>query len=91
MKEVNENIDPLFGKKAKDQITGFEGIITGKSVWMYGCNQYCLTPPVDKDGKLPDGKWFDEGRLVVISSSINPESVKAKKNGADWDNMPTPR
>ncbi len=26
-----------FGKRAKDKITGFEGIITGKADYMYGC------------------------------------------------------
>jgi hypothetical protein len=77
-----------FGKKAKDKVTGFVGTITGKIEWMYGCNQYCIVPSVDKDGKLGDGNWFDEGRIEIIEDSIDPESVKAEKNGADWHNMP---
>ena len=40
-----------FGKKGKDKVTGLEGIITAKIFYMYGCAQYGITPPVDKDGK----------------------------------------
>lgn len=80
-----------FGAEAKDKVTGFKGIITGRSIWMYGCDQYCLTPPVDKDGKMVDGKWFDEARIEVVGNGINPETVKADENGADWDNMPEAR
>ena len=84
-------IDPKFGKKAKDKVTGLTGIITGKIVWMYGCNQYCIVPPVDKEGKVVDGSWFDEGRIEIVEAGIDPKTVQAEKNGADWNNMPTPR
>lgn len=46
----------LMGKKGKDKITGFTGIVTGRSTWLYGCDQYLLTPEIDKEGKLPDAK-----------------------------------
>lgn len=84
-------MNELFGKKAKDKVTGFTGIITGVSMWMYGCNQYCIIPPVDKDGKMGDGQWFDEGRVEVIQDAVDPASVKGKKNGADQYNMPKAR
>lgn len=91
MENINTQLDAKFGKKAKDKVTGFEGTITGRSDWMYGCSQYCLTPSVDKDGKLPDGKWFDEGRIEIIGDAIKPSDAQAEKNGADWDSMPSPR
>lgn len=81
-------MDKYFGKKAKDKITGFTGTITGKIEWMYGCNQYCIVPPVSKEGKLDGGEWFDEGRVEILESCIDPDSVKVEKNGADYANMP---
>jgi hypothetical protein len=77
-----------FGKKAKDKITGFAGIITSKHTYMYGCTQYGLNPPVDKDGKTQDVHFFDEGRIEIIEDAIDPDSVKAEKNGCDYREHP---
>ncbi len=55
----------MLGLKAKDAVTGFEGVITTMSFDLYGCVQAVLTPPVDDDGKTRDGKWFDVTRLKV--------------------------
>ena len=73
-------MDKLLGKKAIDKITGFEGIIIGKCEYLFGCNQYGITPPA-KDGKCGETQWFDEGRIEVIDDGITPESVKGTKNG----------
>ena len=70
----------LLGKKAKDKITGFEGILTAKAQYLYGCTQYCLTPPA-KDGKTLTSEWFDEGRIEVIGEGVAPEEVRAEKPG----------
>ena len=84
-------MDEKFGKKARDKVTGLVGIITGKSVWMYGCNQYCIVPPVDKEGKVVDGSWFDEGRIEIIEDAIEPKDVQVARGGADNANMPKAR
>ena len=84
-------MDEKFGKKARDKVTGLVGIITGKIVWMYGCNQYCIVPPVDKEGKVVDGSWFDEGRIEIIEDAIEPKDVQVARNGADYSNMPKAR
>jgi hypothetical protein len=47
-----------------------------------------LTPKVDKDGKVLDPLWFDEGRIEIIDEGVKPEEVRAEKNGAG-DNPPT--
>jgi hypothetical protein len=77
-----------FGKKGKDKVTGFEGVITAKCFYMYGCSQYLLTPKVDKDGKKQDGNWFDEGRIEVFDEEISIQSVKAEKNGCETREYP---
>lgn len=77
-----------FGKKATDKVTGFTGVITAKTLYMYGCAQYLLTPKVDKDGKRQAGEWFDEGRIEIAEEEINPDSVKAEKNGCEFREYP---
>lgn len=69
-----------LGQKAKDKITGFEGIITGRAEYLYGCTQFCIVP-LAKDGKICDSQWFDEGRIQVIGSGILPEEVQVEKPG----------
>ena len=71
-----------LGKQARDKVTGFKGIITGHAKHLYGCDTYGLTPAVDKDGKVTDAYWFDEGRIEITGEGINPADVKAEKNGA---------
>ena len=70
-----------LGKKAKDKITGFTGIIVGHIKYLYGCDQYGITPQVDKDGKTRDTQWFDVGRIEIIGKGIPPKSVQAVKPG----------
>ena len=49
-----------LGQKAKDKVTGFEGIIIGRCQYLTGCDQYGLVPPA-RDGKIEPAQWFDEG------------------------------
>lgn len=77
-----------LGNVGRDKITGFFGTITARCTHLYGCDQYCLVPVTDKDGKLQEGKWFDEGRIEIISKGIAAEEVKSEKPGADNDNLP---
>lgn len=78
-----------FGKKAKDKVTGFTGIITALTVYMYGCEQYLITPPVDKDGKRVNGEWFDSGRIELIDDGIKPESVQNDNPGSEYREHPS--
>lgn len=69
-----------LGAKAKDKVTGFEGIVIGKINYLFGCNQYGLSPEA-KDGKVLDSAWFDEGRIEIIGPGIAPEAVRVDENG----------
>ncbi len=57
-----------FGHKAKDSITGFEGVITGHVRYISGCSQVLLSPTVDGDGKKRDGEFFDEQRIEILDA-----------------------
>jgi len=56
----------LLGFTARDVITGTKGVVTSISFDLYGCVQAIVTPPVDKDGKQPDLRWFDTKRLTAV-------------------------
>lgn len=53
-----------MGIPATTKIHGFKGIITAQSRNLHGCDRYYIDPPVDKEGKIPSGHWFDEADVV---------------------------
>ena len=53
----------MLGLKARDRVTGFEGVISTVSFDLYGCVQAVVTPPIGADGKRREGEWFDIKRL----------------------------
>ena len=59
----------LSNAKAKDTITGFEGIVTGLVKYMTGCNQVLLAPPVKDDGGYRESQWFDDSRVTVLTEA----------------------
>ncbi len=63
----------ILGSKVKDRITGFQGIATSRIEYLNGCVQYCVKPPVDKDGKIVDGEWFDDAQLTVVGKGVSVE------------------
>ena len=66
-----------LGAEAKDLITGFSGIVTGRVQYITGCNQLLINPGVDKDGKLQESQWIDEQRMLQVGTT-----VIALENGA---------
>lgn len=60
----------LNGSNLRSKVSGFSGRVTARANYLYGCNRYFLSPPVNKDGGLPDGYWFDEPELELIDSSL---------------------
>jgi hypothetical protein len=55
-----------LGSKVRDGITGFSGIATGRTEWLYGCARVAIEPQELKDGKPIDACWFDEQRIEVL-------------------------
>ena len=80
---LNFEADPNLGKYGRDKVTGFEGIITIKSVYLYGCDSYTLSPKV-KDGKLEDNRTFDAGRIEIVDEGVRPSEVRGNKPGGDY-------
>lgn len=70
-----------MGAKAKCKITGYEGIIVARADHITGCNTYGLKPKMDKEGKVRNAEWFDEGVLEVKGKGIKIEDVAAPTKG----------
>lgn len=61
-----------LGDRAKDRISGFVGIVTGITEWLYGCRRIGLQGEKLKDGKPQETVWVDEGQAILVK----PEVVK---------------
>ncbi len=63
--DIEEHID-LLGKKAKDLVTGTEGIVTSVSFDLYGCIQATLNRGLNEKNEPYDQYWIDVCRLEVL-------------------------
>ena len=66
-----------LGVKVTDSITGFKGIVTGRSEYITGCKQYSVVPKAEKN-KAASAAWFDEDRLV---GSVKKKAAKKPRGG----------
>ncbi len=84
-----------LGVEAKEIISGFRGIITGRIEYLTGCRQYALSPRnLTKEGAFIDPHWFDEDKLVILNTKklrigVNnlkdvPSTESKKNDGADF-------
>jgi hypothetical protein len=56
-----------LGSKVKDIYTGFSGILTSHTEWLYGCARVNVeSTELDKEGKIIPSEVFDEQRISVI-------------------------
>lgn len=80
-----------LGNKVKDNITGFTGIATGRTEWLYGCARICIEPQELKDGKPIDSCWFDEQRVVVLTDDAPVVSKDNSATSGGPQKDPSPR
>jgi hypothetical protein len=60
-----------LGDKAKDTITGFEGVVSVRTEYLFGPRRIGLTPvALDKDGKPQDAIGFDEGQVQRVTKKV---------------------
>jgi len=77
--------DLPLGRRARDTISGFEGIIEARTEWLNGCYRIVIAPThLDKDGKLIPNCSFDAEQVEVL-----PEQVREEKPVAHRTNGPT--
>lgn len=61
-----------LGMRVKDQVTGFEGIASARTEYLYGCIRIAVQSTELKDGKPVDAQWFDEAQLSEVQKEIAP-------------------
>jgi len=76
-----------LGNYVKDLITGYEGTLTGRAVYLNGCVRVGIQAEIDKDGKVPDGYWVDEQQIILWSKKENRKCCVKKTGGP----MPAPK
>lgn len=74
-----------LGDKLRDIVTGYEGICCARTQYLNGCIRYTLSRKLDKDGKVQDDHWFDEGVVMYIDSGIK---IKQKDVGGPQTQKP---
>lgn len=75
-KNKQPNFKFELGDKAKDMITGFEGIIVYRTQWLHNCNVYGLKSQKLKDDKPMDNSQFDEPQLELVKEKVIEKSRK---------------
>jgi hypothetical protein len=68
-----------LGDIAKDSVTGFQGMVIGRSRYLYNVDRLTLQPRELKDGKRQESRSFDEPGVEYISGS----EVKAQVPSSD--------
>lgn len=57
-----------LGDKVRDKLSGFVGIATSRTEWLYNCVRISVAPTcLDKDNKVQDHVVFDEAQLEIVT------------------------
>ncbi len=59
-----------LGSRVKDTISGFSGILTARTEWLYGCVRVAIEPEGLFEGKPIDTQWFDEPRVIELEKPV---------------------
>jgi hypothetical protein len=75
--------DKIIGKVVRDKVTGFQGVVTGRTTWLNGCSRVIVHSQDLHDGKPIDAQWFDEPQVEIVD-------VKGVKRGSRDTGGPKP-
>ena len=67
------------GDSVTDPLSKFEGVVTSRTEYLFGCVRVCVEARETKDGK-PVEAYFDEQRL-----DLQKDSKVAAQRRARWD------
>lgn len=70
-----------LGSRVKDIVTGMTGIATSRKQDMNGCEQYCISGKIDKDGKMQDSYWIDHAQLEIVDDGVKGK-IEQKDTGS---------
>lgn len=64
-----------LGAEVKDKVTGYRGLIMGRTEWLYGCRRYSLQAQELKDGK-PVESWTIDEDAIELLKDVAPHKVR---------------
>ena len=79
-----------LGMKAKDKLTGFQGVCMATAQYLTGCDQILLVPDqLGEHGKRLEGEWFDDVRIERVGNKmVEFSGAPAAKPGCDESGPP---
>ena len=78
-----------LGQEVKDKVTGFQGIVVCRVIWLHGCERLSVQPPAKKGAeKLPEANTFDEPQLEIVGDGVMIKP-KEKPTYGDESFIPT--
>jgi len=71
-----------IGTRVIDTITDFKGTAVARCVYLNGCVRIEVQPKgIDKDGKIVEAIWIDEGQLEVLEKPLELEAKEELTGG----------
>lgn len=81
-----------LGSKVRDSITGFEGIASGRTVYLYGPPSITIEPQTLHEGKPVQAVSFTEGRVkVVVTQAPTVSKQSSATSGGPQTSRPAAR
>jgi len=76
-----------LGQVVQDSITGYEGKVTARAEYLYGCVQVLVQrQELSEDGDVYKPVWIDEPQVEVVNTEAAPE-VKPRHGPRDTTGM----
>ncbi len=66
---MEEEAGCQLGVKYTDELTGYKGVCTARTVFLHGCVRICLEAKAKGKAQVPVECWFDEQRLSVTTTA----------------------
>ena len=87
MKTVN------LGDKVKDTVSGYEGIVIGKSDFLFGCTRIAVQAVGLHEEKPIESQWFDEPQVELVTPGVvaTDSRPKAERTGGPMPSTPKRR
>jgi len=59
-----------LGDLARDNVTGFQGVVVAITQWLHGCDRICIQPQRLHENKVIEGITFDRLQMSLIKKSV---------------------
>lgn len=61
-----------MGDRVRHTVSGFAGIVVGRTEWQNGCVRYGVDAEQLHEGKPIETQWFDEQSLALVDAGVVP-------------------